>query len=106
TIFEAMMRATSYLDQRRIPELYCGFRRRSGRGPTIYPAACSPQAWSAASPFSLVESMLGLEFRPQDSEIRLNNPVVPQSAGTITLRNVALGDASADFTVRRSAGGV
>ena len=41
------------LDQRRIPELYCGFRRRPGRGPTLYPAACSPQAWAAAAPFSL-----------------------------------------------------
>ena len=74
-IFEALMRATSYLDHRRIPELYCGFRRRPSRGPTLYPAACSPQAWAAAAPFSLIQSMLGLEFRPERSEVRLNNPV-------------------------------
>lgn len=65
-IFESLMRAASYLDQRRIPPPLCGFRRRAGRGPTVYPAACSPQAWAAAAPFSLVESMLGLEFRPAD----------------------------------------
>jgi glycogen debranching enzyme len=105
-IFEGLMRATSYLDHRRIPELYCGFRRRPGRGPTLYPAACSPQAWAAAAPFSLIQSMLGLEFRPQDAEVRLNNPVVPPMAGAITLRNVTLGNASADFTVRPSIGGV
>ena len=75
------MRATSYLDHRRIPELYCGFRRRPGRGPTLYPAACSPQAWAAAAPFSLIQSMLGLEFRPERGEVRLNNPVVPPIAG-------------------------
>ena len=103
-IFEGLMRATSYLDQRRIPELFCGFRRRPGRGPTIYPAACSPQAWAAAAPFSLIQSMLGLEFRPHDSEVRLNNPVIPPAAGSITLRNVTLGDASADFIVRPSIG--
>jgi glycogen debranching enzyme len=105
-IFEALMRATSYLDHRRIPELYCGFRRRPSRGPTLYPAACSPQAWAAAAPFSLIQSMLGLEFRPERSEVRLNNPFVPPIAGSITLRNVSLGGASADFTVRPSAGGV
>jgi len=104
--FEGLMRATSYLDHRRIPELFCGFRRRPGRAPTLYPAACSPQAWAAAAPFSLIQSMLGLEFRPQDAEVRLNNPVVPPMAGAVTLRNVTLGNASADFTVRPSIGGV
>jgi glycogen debranching enzyme len=106
TIFESLMRATSYLDHRRIPELYCGFARRPGRGPTLYPAACSPQAWAASAPFSLIQSMLGLEFKPEEAEIRLNNPVVPQLAGAITLRNVRLGNASADFTVHPSPGGI
>ena len=104
-IFESLIRAASYLDHRRIPELYCGFARRPGRGPTLYPAACSPQAWAAAAPFSLIQSMLGLEFRPDAAEIRLNNPVVPALAGAITLRNVRLGKASADFTVHPSPGG-
>lgn len=99
-IFEALMRATSYLDQRRIPELYCGFRRRPGRGPTLYPAACSPQAWAAAAPFSLIQAMLGLEFRPAAGELRLTNPVMPASAGAITVRNVRMGETCADFTVR------
>jgi glycogen debranching enzyme len=105
-IFEGLMRATSYLDHRRIPELFCGFRRRRGRGPTLYPAACSPQAWAAATPFFLIQSMLGLELRPQEREVRLNNPVIPPIAhGAITLRNVSLGDARADFVVRPSAEG-
>ena len=104
-IFESLIRAASYLDHRRIPELYCGFARRPGRGPTLYPAACSPQAWAAAAPFSLIQSMLGLEFKPDAAEIRLNNPVVPALAGAITLRNVRLGKASADFTVHPSPGG-
>jgi glycogen debranching enzyme len=104
-VFEALMRAAAYLDLRRIPELYCGFRRRARRGPTLYPAACSPQAWAAAAPFSLIQSMLGLEFRPAEREILLRNPVVPPLAGAITLRNVRLAGASADFTVRGSPGG-
>ena len=49
-IFDGLVRATTYMEHRRIPELYCGFRRRPGRGPTLYPAACSPQAWAAGAP--------------------------------------------------------
>ena len=105
-IFDGLMRATSYLDHRRIPELFCGFARRKGRGPTLYPAACSPQAWAAATPFFLIQSMLGLEIRPEEREVRLNNPVIPPSAdGAIMLRNIGLADARADFVVRPSAEG-
>jgi glycogen debranching enzyme len=104
-IFEALMRATTYLDLRRIPELYCGFRRRPRRGPILYPAACSPQAWSAAAPFSLIQSMLGLEFFPAEGELRLTRPVVAPMVGAITLRNLSLGTARADITVRSRPGG-
>ena len=31
----------------RLPELFCGFQRRDGEGPTRYPVACSPQAWAS-----------------------------------------------------------
>ena len=44
------------------PELFCGFRRRPGRGPTLYPAACSPQAWAAGAPFLHAAGDAGLEF--------------------------------------------
>ena len=42
-IFEAMLAAASYMELRRLPELFCGFRRRRGAGPTLYPVACSPK---------------------------------------------------------------
>ncbi|HWB47366.1 MAG TPA: glycogen debranching N-terminal domain-containing protein [Hyphomicrobiaceae bacterium] len=100
-VFEGLMRATGYLDLRRIPELFCGFRRRPGRGPTLYPAACAPQAWAAGAPFMLLQSMLGLEFDLAARRIRLVNPSVPPSAGVITIRNLRLGDASTDFAVRQ-----
>jgi glycogen debranching enzyme len=101
TIFEGLIQAASYMDHRRIPELYCGFRRRPGRGPTLYPVACSPQAWAAAAPFSLVQSMLGLEFDHPARQIRLINPCVPEFAGTVILRNLSLAGASADLAIRQ-----
>jgi glycogen debranching enzyme len=42
----------------RLPELYSG---DAGPWPTPYPAACRPQAWSAAAAGALVEGLLGLE---------------------------------------------
>lgn len=105
-IFDALMRATAYMDYRRIPELYCGFKRRRGRGPTIYPVACSPQAWAASAPFSLLESMLGMTFDAQAREIRLINPMLPASANEITLRNLTFDAAAADIVLRNGNGAV
>jgi glycogen debranching enzyme len=100
-VFEALTRATSYMENRRIPELYCGFQRRPGRGPTLYPAACSPQAWAASAPFFLLQAMLGLQFDHAERHIRLINPSAPPFAGDIMVRNLCLGGASVDFVVRQ-----
>ena len=99
TIFDAIVRAAAHMHDRRIPELYCGFPRRPGRGPTLYPAACSPQAWAAAAPLSLLASLLGLTFDPTERVVRLINPVVPAAAGSVTIRNLALGGATVDFVI-------
>ncbi len=105
-VFEGLVRATTYLDERRLPELFCGFRRRSGRGPTVYPSACSPQAWASGAPFSILQAMLGLEFDRAAGRIVLINPTVPAFVGDITIRNLRLGDATTDFTVRQDGGAI
>jgi glycogen debranching enzyme len=92
------------MEHRRIPELYCGFRRRPGRGPTLYPAACSPQAWAASAPFALLQAILGLEFDPGARQIRLVNPSLPTFAADVIVRNLAIGDARVDFAVRQAGG--
>jgi glycogen debranching enzyme len=99
-VFDGIMQAAAYMDQRRLPELFCGFPRRRSRGPTLYPVACSPQAWASGAVFQLLQSILGLEYDLPAKAIRLRNPTVPVSAGEITIRNFTLGDASISFTVR------
>jgi glycogen debranching enzyme len=98
-VFEDLVRAGTYMDLRRIPELYCGFRRRTGRGPTLYPTACAPQAWASGALFSLLPAMLGLEFDCARRQIRLVNPIVPATAGDIIVRNLSVGGARADFAL-------
>jgi glycogen debranching enzyme len=42
-----------------MPELFCGFPRRTGEGPTLYPVSCAPQAWAAGALFMLLEACSG-----------------------------------------------
>lgn len=44
----------------RLPELYAGTDARAGEAVLAYPAACRPQAWSAAAAVTLVTAALGL----------------------------------------------
>jgi len=100
-VFKALFDAASYMDLRRLPELFCGFRRENGRGPTLYPVACAPQAWASATPFTLLEAALGLEFDARHCEIRLRNPRLPAFLNEVVLRDLQLGASSADLRVRR-----
>jgi glycogen debranching enzyme len=102
-VMQGMFEAATYMDLRRLPELFCGFQRERRRGPTLYPVACAPQAWASATPFSLIEAALGLEFRPQTNEIHLRNPRLPRFLDEVILRNLQVGGSSMDLKVRRHA---
>jgi len=100
-VFKGLFDAAAYMDLRRLPELFCGFQREKQRGPTLYPVACAPQAWASATPFTLLEAALGLEFDAQRGEIRLRNPRLPAFLNEVVLRDLRLGPSSVDLRVRR-----
>ncbi len=100
-LFEGLFRAANYMDLRRLPELFCGFPRQRGHGPTLYPVACAPQAWASATPFTLLEAALGLQFDPFKKEIRLCNPMLPPFLDEVFLRNLRLCGSSVDLRVWR-----
>jgi glycogen debranching enzyme len=100
-VFKGLFDAASYMDLRRLPELFCGFQRERRRGPTLYPVACAPQAWASATPFTLLEAALGLEFDAQRGEIRLRNPRLPAFLNEVILRDLQLGPSSVDLRVAR-----
>jgi glycogen debranching enzyme len=101
-IFEGIFAASTYIDLRRLPELFCGFVRRRTRGPTFYPVACMPQAWAAASPLFMLQSCLGLGFDLNRSHITFEGPVLPDFVGEVKLLNLALDEATVDVALRRS----
>jgi glycogen debranching enzyme len=103
-LFEAMSATASQMELRRLPELFCGFRRSRGHAPTLYPVACAPQAWASAAPLAVLQACLGLIFDPAAKRVILRDPVLPASLETIVLRNLEVGDATVDFQLRRSIG--
>jgi len=97
--------AASYWEPRRLPELFCGFPRRR-MAPTMYPVACSPQAWASATVFALVQASLGLQFDARAGEIRFDGPRLPDFLERLHLRGLRLGDAEADVLFHRLDGEV
>jgi glycogen debranching enzyme len=100
-VFEGMFDTSLYYDQKRLPELFCGFMRRRQRGPVSYPVACSPQAWAAAAPFAFLAASLGLELDHARNRIRFRNPVLPKFLEAVELYNLKLGASRADIRLHR-----
>jgi len=101
-IMEGLFNAAAFMDLRRLPELFCGFRRAQGAAPTLYPVACSPQAWASATPFALVQAALGIGFDPARRTVRFERPRLPASLTEMRINNLSLGDAAVDVLLTRA----
>jgi glycogen debranching enzyme len=101
-IMGGLFEASALLDLNRLPELFCGFSRREGKGPTSYPVACSPQAWAAGAAFLLLQSSIGLSIDALKKQVVLTRPVLPQFLDHVRIRNLAVGQASVDLMLFRS----
>ena len=100
--FSALFDVSLFVDLHRMPELFCGFSRRAGQGPTAYPTACAPQAWSAASVFMLLESVLGLQVDAIQNQIGFSQPVLPPWLEWVEIRNLRVGGNAIDLLLRRA----
>ncbi len=100
-VFTALFAAGCYMDLRRLPELFCGFARLSNRGPTLYPVACSPQAWASAVPFALLQACLGAAFDRESSTVRFTHPVLPEFVDQVVIRGLRVGSGRLGIMLRR-----
>jgi len=101
-LLKGFFEASSQLNLNRLPELFCGFPRRPGKGPTLYPVACSPQAWSAGAAFLLLQASIGLSIDAIEKRIVLSRPVLLPFLERVHIRGMSVGDASADLMLFRS----
>jgi glycogen debranching enzyme len=100
-VLDGLFSAAQGFPLKRLPELFCGFPRRGDAGPTAYPVACAPQAWSAGSAFALLAASLGISFVPSRQQIRFFRPALPVWMGEVRLTNLRLGKASIDLMLWR-----
>jgi glycogen debranching enzyme len=100
-IFAGMREVSLHMDQHRMPELFCGFEKRPDEGPTLYPVACSPQAWAAATVFYLLQACLGLSFDVAQSRVCFRNPRLPDFLDSVSLHELSVGDAMLDLQLQR-----
>jgi glycogen debranching enzyme len=82
-----------------MPELFCGFPRTDSLGPTRYPVACSPQAWSAGVVFQLVTGMLRLTPDASENRVTLDRPRLPAWLGWLELRGLRVAKSRIDLRI-------
>ncbi len=86
----------------RLPELYGGHGSAYDEAPAPYPAACRPQAWSAAAGVLLVQAALGLAADVPGGRLRVD----PAAAGAFgPLHVTGLRVAGGPLSVRLDAAG-
>ena len=100
-VTSALFDAAAHMHLRRLPELFCGFDRRRGKAPTLYPVACAPQAWAACAPFALIQACLGLEVDAASETVRLRQPRLPAFLDTLVVRRLCVGQSRLDLLFRR-----
>jgi glycogen debranching enzyme len=103
TTLTALFDAATTMDRFRLPELFCGFHRRDGEGPTLYPVACSPQAWASGVVFQLVQACTRLSIDATAGMLRLHRPTLPQFLDHLTFSNLELPFGSVDLRLERRA---
>ncbi len=84
----------------RIPELYGGDGRTEVTRPVPYPAACAPQAWSAAAAVAILQAALGLQADVPAGQLRLR-PMPDAPLGGITAHGLRVGGHRVDVTLGR-----
>ncbi len=100
-ILLALLDLSGEVELHRLPELFCGLKRRPTEGPTLYPVACSPQAWAAATPFFILEACLGITVQAERGRILFDRPFLPEGIPQLSIRDLRCGKARVDLLLER-----
>jgi glycogen debranching enzyme len=97
----AMFEMAVTVDDMRLPELFCGFTRRSPNRPVAYPVACSPQAWAAGAPFLLLQAMLGISADAPANVLNVGKPQLPGWLNSVELHDLRVGRSAISIVFQR-----
>jgi glycogen debranching enzyme len=101
-IMQGMFDAGLFIDMQRLPELFCGFDRRRGEGPTDYPVACSPQAWSVAVVFMMLQACFCIDINALTKTITFEKPTLPPYLDHVYISNLTVGDSYCNLNLTRT----
>jgi len=87
-LMQGLFDASLFIELQRLPELFCGFPFRPGEAPTAYPVACSPQAWSVATVFLLLQACLQIQIDGYEKKFIFHNPVLPDYLNEVKISNL------------------
>jgi glycogen debranching enzyme len=100
-ILLALLDVSNKVELRRLPELFCGLERRRGEGPTLYPVACSPQAWASGAAFLVLQACLGISIDEECRQIVFDRPYLPDGVPQLWIKNLRAGANSVDLQLDR-----
>lgn len=102
-VLNSLLAASGFFEGQRLPELFCGFERSTGKAPTQYPVACSPQAWASGAALMLVQSCLGLWINAPARRVVLSRPCLPAQITRLEIHDLQVNDSRVDLLIRSDA---
>jgi glycogen debranching enzyme len=100
-IFSALFEVSRATEERRLPELFCGFTREEEQRPVPYPVSCKPQAWAAGSVFLLLQATLGMRIDGWKRRATFSRATLPPWLNRVDIRDLQVGDAMVDLRITR-----
>jgi glycogen debranching enzyme len=100
-ILAGLFDSSLFFDLHRLPELFCGFPRRPGESPTLYPVSCSPQTWASCAVFLVLQACLGFEIYDRKQEIIFTKPYLPEFLPEVQIKRIRVGGGSIDLALTR-----
>ncbi len=100
-VFEGMLAALDSLRDRRLPELFCGIGRESGRI-VRYPVACIPQAWASGALLLLLQALLGIDFDAPSGRLVIRDPQMPMRLTELAIDGLPVGRSRLSMRFRRA----
>jgi glycogen debranching enzyme len=100
-ILAGLFDASIFFELHRLPELFCGFHRRPGESPTLYPVSCSPQTWASCAVFLLLKTCLGLKINGAERKVTFTDPYLPEFLPELKMKELRVGDATVDLSLAR-----
>jgi hypothetical protein len=104
-IVTGLFEAARHFTDLRLPEAWSGEGPGETPVPIPYPAANSPQAWSASAAIQLVQMIVGLYPFAPARLLAVVEPRLPAWLPALTIRDLRVGDARVSLHFRRAADG-